>query len=134
MFVIISSIVTICSLAAVFAMHACGQLNVMHTWLNEFTEEKKTHLAEQRLAAIVKHHCRILSFVQQIESIMNKACLAELMGCTMNMCLFGYYVIMNWSVLDRAKILSHFMGYITASTNIFIYCYIGEILTEEVIS
>ncbi|XP_071557996.1 uncharacterized protein [Temnothorax nylanderi] len=93
-FVIISSIATICSLAAVFATHACGQLNVLHMWLNELAEEKNNHLAERKLAAIVKHHCRVLSFVQQIESIMNKACLAELMGCTMNMCLMGYYVIM----------------------------------------
>ncbi|XP_024877368.1 odorant receptor 82a-like isoform X2 [Temnothorax curvispinosus] len=62
---------------------------------------------------------------------MNKACLAELMGCTMNMCLMGYFVVMNWSAFDKAKILSHFVAYITASINIFIFCYIGEILTEE---
>ncbi|XP_071641295.1 uncharacterized protein [Temnothorax longispinosus] len=122
---------TVCSLIAVFAMHACGQLNVMHTWLNELTEKKNNHLADQRLAAVVKHHWRVISFVQQIESIMNKACLAELMGSTINMCLMGYFVVMNWSAFNKAKILSHFVAYITASINIFIFCYIGEILTEE---
>ncbi|XP_071641281.1 uncharacterized protein [Temnothorax longispinosus] len=122
---------TVCSLIAVFAMHACGQLNVMHTWLNELTEKKNNHLADQRLAAVVKHHWRVISFVQQIESIMNKACLAELMGSTINMCLMGYFVVMNWSAFDKAKILSYFVAYITATINIFIYCYIGEILKEE---
>ncbi|XP_077269884.1 odorant receptor 82a-like isoform X2 [Temnothorax americanus] len=130
-FIMISSIATVCSLIAVFAMHACGQLNVMHTWLNELTEKKNNHLADQRLAAIVKHHWRVISFVQQIESIMNKACLAELMGSTINMCLMGYFVVMNWSAFDKAKLLSHFVAYMTACIIIFIYCYIGEILTKE---
>ncbi|XP_024880017.1 uncharacterized protein LOC112459880 isoform X1 [Temnothorax curvispinosus] len=130
-FVVGSSTVAICSLAAVFATHACGQLSVMHTWLNELAEEKKTHLAEQRLAAIVKHHWRVLRFVEQIESIMHKACLGELMGCTMNMCFLGYYFIMNWGTFNRAKVLSYFIGYISTGFNIFIFCYIGEILTEQ---
>ncbi|XP_024894151.1 odorant receptor 82a-like [Temnothorax curvispinosus] len=130
-FVMASSTVAICSLAAVFAMHACGQLNVMHTWLNELAEEKNNHLAEQKLAAIVKHHWRVLGFVQQIESIMHKACLGELMGCTMCMCLLGYYTVMTWNAFNGAKILTYFIGYIAMGFNIFIYCYIGEILTEQ---
>ncbi|XP_077269893.1 odorant receptor 43a-like [Temnothorax americanus] len=129
-FVISSSTVTVCSLAAVFAMHACGQLNVMHTWLNELAE-KKNNLADKKLAAVVKHHWRVLSFVQQIESIMHKACLGEVMGCTMNMCLLGYYIIMTMNAFNGAKILSYFFAYICIGFNIFILCYIGEILTEQ---
>ncbi|XP_071641302.1 odorant receptor 4-like isoform X2 [Temnothorax longispinosus] len=130
-FVISSSTVTVCSLAAVFAMHACGQLNVMHTWLNELAEEKKNHLADKKLAVVVKHHWRVLSFVQQIESIMHKACLGEVMGCTINMCLLGYYIIMTLNAFNGAKILSYFFAYICIGVNIFILCYIGEILTEQ---
>ncbi|XP_024879224.1 odorant receptor 82a-like [Temnothorax curvispinosus] len=130
-FVIASSTATVCGLAAVFAMHACGQLNVMHTWLNELAEEKKNHLANKKLAAVVKHHWRVLGFVQQIESIMHKACLGEVMGCTICMCLFGYYIIMTWNAFNLVKIFSYFFGYITMSFNIFVFCYIGEILTEE---
>ncbi|XP_024871722.1 odorant receptor 4-like [Temnothorax curvispinosus] len=62
---------------------------------------------------------------------MNKACLAELMGSNILMCLMGYFVIMNWSAFDKAKLLSHFTAYLTACIIIFIYCYIGEILTKE---
>ncbi|XP_071562221.1 putative odorant receptor 92a [Temnothorax nylanderi] len=101
-------------------------------WLNELAEEKNNHLAERKLGAVVKHHCRVLSFVQQIESIMNKACLIILMGCTMDMCFLGYVIVMNWSASNmKAKILSHFMAYIATIINIFIICYFGEILTEE---
>ena len=34
------------------------------------------------------------SFIVQIENIMHKACLGELMGCTLSMCLLGYYSIL----------------------------------------
>ncbi|XP_070518207.1 uncharacterized protein [Cardiocondyla obscurior] len=62
-FVVGSSIIATCSLAAVFAMHACGQLNVLQTWLNELAEEKKSHLAEKKLATIVEHHWRVLRYI-----------------------------------------------------------------------
>ncbi|XP_011684719.1 PREDICTED: odorant receptor 82a-like [Wasmannia auropunctata] len=129
--IVSSSTVAICGLAAVFAMHACGQLNVLHSWLNELTEEKKNHVIERKLATIVQHHWRVLSFVVQIESIMHKACLGELMGCTMCMCLLGYYSVLNWGAFDAVKIFSYMGGIITMSFNIFIFCYIGEVLTEQ---
>jgi len=60
--VVSSSTVAVCSLAAVFAMHACGQLNVLNKWLNKLAEEKKNHLAKQKLGVIVKHHWRALRY------------------------------------------------------------------------
>jgi len=60
--VVSSSTVAVCSLAAVLAMHACGQLNVLHKWLNKLAEEKKNYLAKQKLGAIVKHHWRVLRY------------------------------------------------------------------------
>ncbi|XP_071562200.1 uncharacterized protein [Temnothorax nylanderi] len=65
-FVIFCSIATVCGLAAVFAAHACGQLNVLHMWLNELAEEKNNHLAERKLGAVVKHHWRVLRIMGSI--------------------------------------------------------------------
>lgn len=64
-FIVSSSTVGACSLAAVFATHACGQLNVLHTWLHELVENQKEgdHTTEQKLAAIVKHHLRVLKYI-----------------------------------------------------------------------
>jgi len=55
-----------CSLAAVFAIHACGQLNVLYLWLQELIENQmeKNDKAEQKLAAIVEHHLRILRYLK----------------------------------------------------------------------
>lgn len=64
-FIVGSAIVSVCSLAAVFAMHACGQLNVMYAWLNDFVEkyEKDDHLIDKKLTVIVEHHLRVLRYV-----------------------------------------------------------------------
>lgn len=60
-FIVNSVAVGACSLAAVFAMHAYGQLNMLFSWLNELVNgDKGNEFAEQRLAAIVEHHLRVL--------------------------------------------------------------------------
>ncbi|XP_024880016.1 odorant receptor 4-like [Temnothorax curvispinosus] len=133
-FIVSSSTVGGCSLAAVFAMHACGQLNVLCAWLHELVEnQEKNHKAERKLAVIVEHHLRVLSFIARVESIINKISLAELMGCTINLCLLGYYLIMAWADFDATKIASYVNVYLSMAFNIFIFCYIGEIIAEQVI-
>lgn len=70
-FVVSSSTVGACSLAAVFAIHACGQLNVLYAWLHELVEnqEKGNHIAERKLGTIVDHHLRILRyFIHELKS------------------------------------------------------------------
>jgi len=65
-FIVSSSTVGACSLAAVFAMHACGQLNVLYTWLHELVEnQKENRIAERKLATIVEHHLRVLRYVNR---------------------------------------------------------------------
>lgn len=61
-FVVNSVTVATCALTAVFVMHACGQMKIMISWLENFVDErnqKKTSL-RQRFAIIVNHHLRIL--------------------------------------------------------------------------
>jgi len=61
----IASSITVgaCSLAAVFAMHICGQFDVLYTWLNEMIDEKKEkETANCKLANIVEHHLRVLRY------------------------------------------------------------------------
>ncbi|XP_071562154.1 uncharacterized protein [Temnothorax nylanderi] len=83
-----------CSLAAVFAMHVCGQFAVLYTWLNELIDDRKEkQTAERKLANIVEHHLRVLNFISRFEKIMNQICLVELFGCTINLCLLGFCTI-----------------------------------------
>ncbi|EFN78622.1 hypothetical protein EAI_17420 [Harpegnathos saltator] len=62
-FIVNSTTVGACSLAAVFAMHACGQLDILNLRLNKLVESqdaKKNESAQQRMANIVDHHLRVL--------------------------------------------------------------------------
>lgn len=63
-FIVNSITVGACSLAAVFAMHAYGQLSILFSWLNELIadEDKGNELADQKLAVIVEHHLRVLRY------------------------------------------------------------------------
>ncbi|XP_020295547.1 odorant receptor 82a-like [Pseudomyrmex gracilis] len=132
-FVASCSTVGACSLAAVFAMHACGQLNVLYVWLDDLAkyQEKGSRETQRKLAVAVEHHLRILSFIKCVESIMHKASLAELAGCTINMCLLGYYCIMAWQAFSAVKIISYIIVYASMCFNIFIFCYIGEVIIEQ---
>ncbi|KAL0117034.1 hypothetical protein PUN28_010121 [Cardiocondyla obscurior] len=118
-----------CSLAAVFAMHVCGQLAVLYTWLNELLDEKQT--AEHKLANIVEHHLRLLNFISRFEKIMNQICMVELVGSTMNLCLLGFCSIKEWNARNTKTIATYVTVAISLSFNIFIFCYIGEIITEQ---
>ncbi|XP_032669702.1 uncharacterized protein LOC116843418 [Odontomachus brunneus] len=128
-----SCIVCICSLAIVFAMHACGQLNMLSAWFNEFNEDntKENYVAERRLAAIVKHHLRVLCFIERIENIMYKGCFVQLVGCTLNLCVVGNCFVMNWSILTKSRMFTTATICASMAFNIFIFCYIGEIITEQ---
>ncbi|XP_018046463.1 PREDICTED: uncharacterized protein LOC108685956 [Atta colombica] len=122
-----------CSLAAVFAIHACGQLNVLYAWLHELIKNKakENGKTERNLATIVERHLRILSFISQLESIMHKVALVELVGSAITICMLGYYIITAWETFDVTKIISYGILYLSLCFNIFIFCYIGEIITEQ---
>ncbi|RLU15793.1 ObirOr5-L25 [Ooceraea biroi] len=131
--IVSSATVGACSLTAVFAMHACGQLNLLYSQLNKLVEdqEKENYIAERRLASIVSHHLRVLSFISRVESIIHKIALVELVGSTIAMCLVGYYIILDLNALNKAKLISDFIVYVSLAFNSFIFCYIGETLTEQ---
>jgi len=63
-FIVNSITVGACSLAAVFAMHAYGQLSMLFVWLNDLVEDedKGNNFAEKKLATIVEHHLRVLRY------------------------------------------------------------------------
>ncbi|XP_011880182.1 PREDICTED: odorant receptor 82a-like [Vollenhovia emeryi] len=120
-----------CSLAAVFAMHACGQLNVLMKWLDQLDDRKQQGAAQHQLAIIVEHHLRVLSFVARMEALLNQICFVELLGCTFNLCMLGYYVITGWNVIEKQTCIAMMLIYISMTFNIFIFCYIGEVVTEQ---
>lgn len=59
-FVVNNTTVGACGLAAVFAMHACDQLGVVISRLEELVEEKQRDVIQRKLANLVERHLRAL--------------------------------------------------------------------------
>ncbi|XP_012230138.1 odorant receptor 10-like [Linepithema humile] len=120
-----------CSLAAVFATHACGQFAVLYSHLNKLVEKEEKLSAEHKLANIVEHHLRVLNFLSCFEKIMNQICMVELIGCTLNLCLLGFCSIKEWKARNTKTLTTYGILFVSLSFNIFIFCYIGELITEQ---
>ncbi|XP_039304872.1 uncharacterized protein LOC105195341 isoform X2 [Solenopsis invicta] len=133
-FVVNSVGVGTCSLTAVFVMHACGQLNILMSLLdNLIDKENEKRNSSQKFAVIIEHHLKVLSFVSHIDKITNVVCLVEVVGCTLHMCLLGYYCILDWNQGEMEGMVSYAIILISVIFNIFMFCYIGEILSEQLI-
>ncbi|XP_076675726.1 odorant receptor 4-like [Andrena cerasifolii] len=133
-FIVNSSAVAAFSLAAVFAAHTCGQLNVLATWVTEYVNEsgeRGKSSSFNELGVIVEHHLRILSFISRIEDVMHRICFLELFRCTFGICMLGYYILTEWSDHDFQNLTTYFMILFSMTFNIFIVCYIGEELTQQ---
>ncbi|CAD1473671.1 unnamed protein product, partial [Heterotrigona itama] len=84
-------------LASVLAAHACGQLDVLAIWINEYVNEskdKKEGASFRKIEMIVQHHLRILDFIARIEEIMSWVCMTELFRCILAISMVGYFSVM----------------------------------------
>ncbi|XP_025987073.2 odorant receptor 13a-like [Solenopsis invicta] len=123
----------LCGLAAVFVMHACGQLKILVTLMKNLVEEQWQEKQEvnRKLATMVQHQIRIRSFLQLVENTLQQACLLELFGCTTIVCLLGYFIIMEWENSNLIAMCSYFSSLISMMINMFMFCYTGEQLTVQ---
>ncbi|XP_076760944.1 odorant receptor 4-like [Xylocopa sonorina] len=122
-----------CSLAAVLAVHACGQMQVLMNWLDHLIDGRSdmSGTVDGRIADIVRQHVRILKFLTLTKKMLQQISFAEFLGCTLDICLVGYYVIMESKSNDITSAVTYVILLISLTFNIFIFCYIGEIVAEQ---
>ncbi|XP_035737170.1 uncharacterized protein LOC118448245 [Vespa mandarinia] len=127
--------VATCGLAALLAMHACGQLEILMSWLEYLVDgrEDVSDTLDNRLANIVEQHMRAFSFIKRTEEIIREISLVELMGCTLNMCCLGYYCMVEWDIRRPLDSFTYLILLTSVTFNIFIFCYIGEVLAEQTV-
>ncbi|KAL6259111.1 hypothetical protein P5V15_009033 [Pogonomyrmex californicus] len=122
-----------CSLAAVFAMHAYGRLEVLAQWIEHLVDGREDSCddVDERLTMIVQQHVRILCFISLTDKVLREISVVEIIGCTLNMCLLGYYTITEWEIKNSASYITYIVLLISLTFNIFIFCYIGELVAEK---
>ncbi|XP_076760688.1 odorant receptor 4-like [Xylocopa sonorina] len=120
------------SLAAIFVTHICAQIEIQITRLQKLVEmNKKQDNARDPLAIIVHDHVEVLRFSENIEAALHVICLTEIIESTFAMCLLEYYCLMEWQNSNAIAISTYFMLLLSFTFNIFIFSYIGEVLTEQ---
>ncbi|XP_018052335.1 PREDICTED: uncharacterized protein LOC108689891 [Atta colombica] len=125
---------SVCCLAAMFVAHACGQIDIVIARVENLFKGERDHTKfEKYMAIIVQHHVRTLRFSAGIEDTLRELCLVEIVGTTLIMCLVEYSLITEWNNSDSIAIFTYFFLFVSFVFNIFIFCYIGELLTEQVL-
>ncbi|XP_053999902.1 odorant receptor 22c-like [Hylaeus anthracinus] len=121
-----------CGLIAAFSVHVCGQIKVLMCWIRYLVDGRSDmcKTVDGRIASIVCHHVRILKCVALIEKTTTQISLVEVSGSTLGICLLGYYIIMEWKANDLAASATYSVILVSYLFNIFIFCYIGELVAE----
>ncbi|XP_070159377.1 odorant receptor 4-like [Polyergus mexicanus] len=123
--------VAICSLAALFAMHLCAQLEILMTLMNNLINEPEEKNLDDRLAVTVEYQTRMRSFLQLVQDTLVYTSLLEVMGCTIIVCLLGHDILTEWEDQNVIAMFSYLVLLTSIGFNIFIFCFIGEQLSVE---
>ncbi|KAK2583196.1 hypothetical protein KPH14_009216 [Odynerus spinipes] len=106
-YVVCSITISACSLAAVFVMHACGQFRILMYKLDNFVmdeeQKSKQDFSDKGMGDIVEYHLRILRYVS----------------------------FQEWEHNETIRTLTFCTLLMSFTFNIFILCYIGELLVEQ---
>ncbi|XP_043517097.1 uncharacterized protein LOC122532410 isoform X3 [Frieseomelitta varia] len=123
-----------CALAALFATHACGQIDIVISQLNDLVEgkfAKKNCNPDDRLTEIVQHHIRIIKFSTTVETVLQEVCFFEFVGSTFVICLLEYYCMTDWQQNNKLGLVTYSMLLISLTFNMLLLCYIGDLLIEK---
>ncbi|XP_017759702.1 PREDICTED: odorant receptor 85b-like [Eufriesea mexicana] len=123
-----------CGLAALFITHACGQIDIIISRLNDLVVgkfSKHDSNANVRMTEIVKHHIRILRFSQMVGTILQEVCFLEFVGSTFVICLLEYFCIADWKQKNSIGVISYLVLLTSLMFNLFILCYTGNLLLDK---
>ncbi|EFN78907.1 hypothetical protein EAI_02320 [Harpegnathos saltator] len=96
-YTIYSITVGTCGLAAIFSTHACGQIQMIISRLEDLLNGKNFEQVpnvQQRIAAIVKGNVQIIRFAAVVEEVLQEVCLVEFTSSLCTICLLEYYCIL----------------------------------------
>nr|AXM05133.1 odorant receptor [Campoletis chlorideae] len=121
------------NLALILVRHTCGQIQIVVSKLENLVdpEQHAIVLNEDPVAFIVRSHQRLLKFSMEIEIILKEICAMEVICDTLALCFLGYCCITVYSNDDATTAINYVMMMVSVTTNLFLYCQIGEVLHEQ---
>ncbi|XP_063995664.1 uncharacterized protein LOC135173020 [Diachasmimorpha longicaudata] len=131
---VVHTIVTVsCNLAASFVAHACGQIQIIIVRLNSLIDDiaQDSARSHRKMASIIDYHARVIRFTVDVEVILREICMIEVVASTFVICLLEYYILATWNGSEIIGILTYLVLLVALSVNVFIFCFIGEKLTQQ---
>ncbi|XP_035737322.1 odorant receptor 43a-like [Vespa mandarinia] len=124
----------VCGLATFLIMHACGQLEILMRMMRDIVDGKDDvddTDPDTRIAEVIRHQIRSKNFVKEVEEVLQYMCMVEIVGCNSLVCLVLYDVVMEWENSDTTGLIIYLIFLLSFAFNMFIFCYIGELLSEQ---
>ncbi|NP_001177484.1 odorant receptor 29 [Nasonia vitripennis] len=126
------------SLFVALMLHLCGQFANLRDRLYTVTQKKAGVTFQQRLGYIVMRHQCLYNFAQVVEKMFNLMFLAEILGCTIQFCMQGFFLLTLSSKEGMGLPILHIMFMVVyvahIGTHLFICCYVAEKLQDESVS
>ncbi|XP_046836146.1 odorant receptor 4-like [Vespa crabro] len=126
-----------CSLVAICSLHACGQLKILMHWLNHLVNghSNENDTIDDRLRDIVKKHVRVLKYI--VSFIPGLKIYTDAMSDrhTSDLAFFQFHHMYGkfygWNHISTINMFAYIILLTSFVFNIFIICYIGELLAHE---
>ncbi|XP_017759717.1 PREDICTED: odorant receptor 85b-like [Eufriesea mexicana] len=122
-----------CGISALFILHTCSMMMILMNKMKKLVNKTDTSEAvvQRKIADIVEYQIKIKKFLKNIETITEYIYLIEMVGGTCLICLVGYYILMEWENTNTTAIVTYIMLQISFISNVFIVCYIGQLLVDQ---
>ncbi|XP_043282224.1 odorant receptor 67c-like isoform X3 [Venturia canescens] len=132
-FITYTTTISSCGIAATFVTHACGQIEILMSRLNAIFDnfDDDLQLLNSRISTVVELHVRILRLTDTIEEALSEIFFTEVMSSSFLLCSIGWRLTGQWRTHDHVAFLTYSMYGVTILYNLFIFCYIGELLKGQ---
>ncbi|XP_076376059.1 odorant receptor 13a-like isoform X1 [Megalopta genalis] len=121
-----------CSLIVFFVTHICGQVQIQIARLEELNcEKQEKHRDHDAVAEIIQNHAEILRYAKTIGESFSEIIFMEITASTFLICLLEYCCLTEWMNSNGIAITTYAIYIISLTFNTLIFCYIGEVLTDQ---
>ncbi|KAK2583185.1 hypothetical protein KPH14_009205 [Odynerus spinipes] len=131
----------ICYGLLAFILVPCSMYIVLE--IKDFYNQLKLGSALSFFMVAVMKYCALIlreddirtcvGFINLTEQLLKEISLVEIVVCPFNICFLGYHVMVEWDFKQPVSGLTYLILLVSLTFNIFIFCYIGELLAEQTI-
>ncbi|XP_031834533.2 uncharacterized protein LOC116427863 isoform X1 [Nomia melanderi] len=130
--ILLNATIAAYSMTATFVTHICGQIQIQILRLENLIGERPgKNSFQERMTVIVHDHVEVLRFSKNVDKALSEIFLIEIAASTFIMCMLEYYCLMEWRNSDMIAVATYFMLLTSMTFNVLIYCYVGELLSEQ---